>query len=84
MNVKSIVSNNVKKAVSIHINQYDELNKGRRFLFNEVSDIVKEHKVPVSFHTGTGIIEFPSATQEILAGLKKLGVCYKEGLYTAK
>lgn len=58
----------------------DSTRKNRRipFLFNTVLEqIVKKHHIPANINTGTGYIELPRATKEVLAELKKLHISYE-------
>ena len=66
MNVNKITNN----FNGIRINSKE--NKHCKYLYNKVSDIVTEHKIPATF--ATDYIDLPKVNQTILDKLKEFGV----------
>lgn len=70
MKINNINQINFGKSVIILASE----NKKNTYLYNQISDMIKEHHVPGIFQTNA--IELPSVTEEVLKKVKELGIKY--------
>lgn len=47
-------------------------NSGRKYLYNEVNQLVRDFKIPANFKTSE--IELPSVSKTVIAKLNELGI----------